>query len=199
MENTTICNDEFKNDMTGITTLSVLDDASDDFDRLLDEFIRKSLEEDAEDEKNDNDVEDDDDENNEEYDDEEDGNEDEEEGENDETEFIEFKYGSTCFKLGSCNYEMPKQPHWCKASELILHNDSYEEQCLLGEPVVLVSNEEDSLKLVLTAHSITGFREEYTPVVYIYRAAESYPIERVPLYFDDDERLLRATFNDVVE
>ena len=49
MENTTICNDEFKNDMTGITTQSVLDDASDDFDRLLDEFIRKSLEEDAED------------------------------------------------------------------------------------------------------------------------------------------------------
>ena len=70
MENTTICNDEFKNDMTGITTQSVLDDASDDFDRLLDEFIRKSLEEDAEDEKNDNDVEDDDDENDEEYDDE---------------------------------------------------------------------------------------------------------------------------------
>ena len=200
MENTTICNDEFKNDMTGITTLSVLDDASDDFDRLLDEFIRKSLEEDAGDEKNDNDVDDDDDENDEEYDDnEEDGNEDEEEEENDETEFIEFKYGSTCFKLGSCNYEMPKQPHRCKASELILHNDSHEEQCLQGEPVVLVSNEEDSLKLVLTAHSITGFREEYTPVVYIYRAAESYPIERVPLYFDDDERLLRATFNDVVE
>ena len=202
MENTTIYNNEFNNDMASTTTPSIMNDASDDFDRLLDEFIRKSLEEDIENGKNeikDDDAEDfDDEEDNEDNGDDENDDDDNDESDDDD-EFVEFKHGSTYFKLGSYNYKIPRQPHLCKAQELVIHNSAYEEQYLKGEPVILVSNEEECLKLVLTAHSITDYQKPHTPVVYIYRASETNPIERVPLYFDDDERLLRATFNDAVE
>ena len=58
MDNTTIYNNEFENDMTNVDNNSItLDFAAeyDDFDKLLDDFIRKSLEEDTdEDKKNEN-------------------------------------------------------------------------------------------------------------------------------------------------
>ncbi|MBR5813203.1 MAG: hypothetical protein IKY37_01990, partial [Bacteroidaceae bacterium] len=161
MENTTNYNDEFNNDMTSIentlVTASVQSDADvdfDDFDRLLDDFIRKSLDEDTEDEGSENKPADDNC-----------GGNDDPDGEN---EFAEFKYGSINFELGSATYEIPKQPYSCKASKLVLSNGSYEEQTLLGEPVVFVSKQNECLRPFFVAHAITGFKEEYAPAVYIY-------------------------------
>ena len=192
MENTTIYNDELNNDMTSIentlVTASVQSDADvdfDDFDRLLDDFIRKSLDEDTEDEGSENKPADDNC-----------GGNDGSDGEN---EFVEFKYGSINFELGGNTYEIPKQPYSCKASKLVLSNGSYEEQTLLGEPVVFVSKQKECLRPFFVAHAITGFKEEYAPAVYIYRASESYPVGRVPLNYDNDENSMNTSCMDVVD
>lgn len=214
MENITINNDKFENDITSVNNNSMAVTAQDDnvshsdvsaeqddFDRLLDEFIRKSLDEDT-------DVGDaggDDGDGGDyggEYNDEDDcniGGGDEDDDVYYGTGIVEFKYNSIDVELGGRVYKMPKRPCLCKASKLVLHNGDYDDFVFAGEPLVFVSNVCDSLRLQLVAHTISGYEKGCSPMVYLYSASESYPIEQMVMRYDEDDRQAVASCSDAVE
>lgn len=194
MDNTTIYNNEFENDMTNVDNNSItLDFAAeyDDFDKLLDDFIRKSLEEDTdEDKKNENE-----------------GEEEENDNENDDDYENDEDYGDIClddyivesFELGGYLYELPVKTSSCKASKLVLHNGKYEEQTLTGEPVVFVHNEYEYFVPTLVAHAVRELEAWHSPVVYIYRASESHPVKRVAMLHDKDDDCMTATCGEAIQ
>ena len=208
MENVTIYNDEFKNDdMTNNNPIaaSTLDFSteSDDFDKFLDDFIRKSLEEDTKDE-------------NGAYDDGDDGDDDGDDDGFDDDDFDDdtcwdddvdeeadgdarFEYGSCCFELGGCAYEIPVQPHMCKAAYMVLHGIDYEEQTLAGEPIVFISDAGRCLRPVFVALGISGYEEKHSPVMYIYKASGRYPVSRISLEYDKEENTLTAVCEKALE
>ena len=143
MENITIDNFEYKNNMSvnnDFTVADVMNANDEEFEKLLDEFVKQQLDEPDDDEKeedSDDSCDEKDDENDDENDDDE---EDADENEEDEEEFKEFKFGQTELELGGYRYTIPKQPYCCKASGLTIDNDSYDRQHLKGEPIVIDVN-----------------------------------------------------------
>ena len=153
MENRTIYNSECENEITGVinnmTTASAEEMSSDDFDKLLDDFIRESL--------NDNDETDEDDTDDLDYrdsgfDDEDDDSDDDEVDDygsddddvdelEDDDAFKEFDYGCVEYKPGRVNYILPACPdNLCKASKLVMTYDAFEGQQLRGEPIVFTND-----------------------------------------------------------
>ena len=202
MEKITVYNDKFENDATSVDNNSIMattaDNSvnSDDFDRLLDEFIRKSLEEDTENKSSGDECEEWED------DEEEDGKdekEDDEEDSDSKTGFLELEYGSIDYELGGTVYRLPVKSSPCKASKLVLHNGYYEEQVLTGEPIVFVSDEHECSRLTLVAHSVLEFKPSHSPMVYIYKASESYPVKRVAMLYDEYENYITATCEEALD
>lgn len=194
MENITIGNFEYKNNMSvnnDFTVADVMNADDEEFEKLLDEFVKQQFDEPDDDEKeedSDDFCEEDDEENDDENDD--DDNDDDDNDEEDEEEFKEFKFGQTELELGGYRYTIPKQPYCCKASGLTIDNDSYDRQHLKGEPVVIDVNNELYSDICIVAKEVKGFKEEYTPVIYVYKASESHPILRVESYYYDDENFI---------
>ena len=218
MENVTIYNTEFENDATSVNNNSVMatnEESSaqeDAFDRLLDEFIRKKLDEDVRSENcggGSEGSDDWDDEfcdcNDDEYDDEDihlgeyvvnDPDEVEDVAENG---FAEFAYGSLDLELGGTVYKMPKVPYSCKASKLVLHNCDYEEYALTGEPLVFVSASCDNLRATFVLHSVSDYEEYCPPLVYLYSASQGNPIDRMAMHYDDDDKQATLLCEDVIK
>ncbi len=198
MENRTIYNSECENEITGVinnmTTASAEEMSSDDFDKLLDDFIRESL--------NDNDETDEDDTDDLDYcdsgfDDEDDDSDDDEVDDygsddddvdelEDDDAFKEFDYGCVEYKPGRVNYILPACPdNLCKASKLVMTYDAFEGQQLRGEPIVF-TNDGSSSRIYFTLHEITHFNSDAAPVLYVYSANESYPLFRYRFEMDDE-------------
>lgn len=184
MENRTIYND-YENKMMSVKNNQIFasaDDSDDDFDRLLDEFVRSEFEGQAK-----------------------------EKSDKDDSSclhfddyyydegFPEFQNGYVNFELGGDVYCMPEQPHLCKASRLMLGNGCYEKQQLAGEPVVFAVTDGCSPSLILSAHTLRGLKTGCAPVVYIYKAAKSYPLRREPLVYNSDENSLVLTSENMMK
>lgn len=195
MENGTIYNDEYNDKMMNVNdkvvTASVQDDDEDDFDRLLDEFLRTGLEENTVTYNDSNEEVLDDDDCLE-------ADDDNDEDDNDDELFPEFKYGSVSFELGGNTYTIPKQPHSCKASRLVFINNSYDNQQLVGEPVVFATSHGRSTCVTFAAYSIKGFKEKFLPAVYVYKAYEAYPVGRETLLYHNDEDALMLSSEDIL-
>ena len=218
MENLTIYNAEFENDVTSMNNNSITATAqdenvsgldftadSDDFDKLLDDFIRKSLENDMD--ENDGggcdedgggwDDDGDDDEDDECFGDGDDEDEDSD-GDDSGTENADCEKKCVEFELGGFVYEMPVKRSPCTATKLVVHS-CYEEKVLAGEPVVFVANGSESYTPTFVAHGVPECNACHSPKVYIYRALESRPVERVPMRYDRDDKNLIASCGDALE
>ena len=218
MENLTIYNAEFENDVTSVNNNSITATAqdenvsgldftadSDDFDKLLDDFIRKSLENDMDENDGggcDEDGGDWDDDGDDDEDDEcfGDGDDEDEDGDGDDsgTENADCEKKCVEFELGGFVYEMPVKRSPCTATKLVVHS-CYEEKVLAGEPVVFVANGSESYTPTFVAHGVPECNACHSPKVYIYRALESRPVERVPMRYDRDDKNLIASCGDALE
>ena len=209
MENITIYNDKLKNDITSVSNNSITAMAqnedvseldftadSDDFDKLLDDFIRKSLEED--DGGKDGGGEDDDDE----VDDERFGDDDECDDDECDDDCGAGIDKSECkcieFELGGYVYEVPMKSSSCKATKLTLNNAYYEEQTLAGEPIVFVSDDSECFGPTLVAYGVPECKAWHHPMVSIYRVSESRPVKQVVMRYDKDEKYLVAACEEAV-
>lgn len=184
MENRTIYNSECENKITGVNknviTASQQEMEEDDFDRLLDEFIRESFE--------DNETEDDNGADRDcaspGFDD--DGFDDDDEEFDVPIEdcevvdgYEEFDDGFVNYKLGRMNYMLPVQPtEVCKASKLVLTYSSFDGEQLRGEPLAFVADDDDMNRIYFTLHGVTDYDGSIRPVMYVYEASENYPIQR---------------------
>ena len=180
MENITIYNDKLKNDITSVNNNSItamaqnedvseLDFTANDFDKLLDDFISKSLEEDT------------------------DGG-----GSNGDDDGEEWDEECVDFELGGYVYEMPVKSSSCKASKLVLNNGCYEEQALVGEPIVFVSDGCECYRPTLVACGVSECMTWHSPKVYIYRSSEKRPVKQFAMHYDKDEKCLAATCEEVI-
>ena len=173
MENLTIYNAEFENDVTSVNNNSITATAqdenvsgldftadSDDFDKLLDDFIRKSLENDMDENDGggcDEDGGDWDDDGDDDEDDEcfGDGDDEDEDGDGDDSGTGNADCEKKCveFELGGFVYEMSVKRSPCTAMKLVVHS-CYEEKVLAGEPVVFVANGSESYTPTFVAHGV---------------------------------------------
>lgn len=173
-------------------TVSVFDNRNTDtmsdeeFDKLLDDYIRTTLEEETE--KAGGDVPDDEDCFYDDEDDEEDCGE-EDDGNVGECEvaderYKEFSYGYTECRIGCYNYMIPHHPVSCKASKVLFSHGNYEERVLSGGSLVISAGSTGHTCLRL--QGIERHDKGFAPVAYIYSAFLSYPIHRVPFEIDDE-------------
>lgn len=206
MENLTIYNAEFENDVTSVNNNSITATAqdenasgldftadSDDFDKLLDDFISKSLENDMD--ENDGDGYDDDDDWND--DDDDDAEDDENNGDDDDDAGPGKGYVE--FELGGFLYEVPAKCSPCKATKLIINNSYYEEQALAGEPVVFVADGTEGYNPTFVAHGVPECKAWHAPKVLIYRALENRPIKQIVMHYDKDEKLLAVNCGETLQ
>ena len=189
MENRTIYNSECENDITGINNNIVIDSAPDtdesDFDRLLDEFLKSTLEEDDDKEPSNDDFY-----GKENFIDEDEDFIDEDEVHDPEDElmgFDEYEYGTVECRIGSHNYILPGQPDSvCKAEKIVLTYGDYEGRKLRGEPLAFVYDADNS-RTYFTLHEVVDYNKRVTPVLYVYAEANPYPICRYAFDVEEGE------------
>ena len=189
MENRTIYNSECENDITGINNNIVIDSAPDtdesDFDRLLDEFLKSTLEEDDDKEPSNDDFY-----GKENFIDEDEDFIDEDEVYDPEDElmgFDEYEYGTVECRIGSHNYILPGQPDSvCKAEKIVLTYGNYEGRKLRGEPLAFVYDADNS-RTYFTLHEVVHYNKRVTPVLYVYAEANPYPICRYAFDVEEGE------------
>ncbi|MBQ8450702.1 MAG: AAA family ATPase [Bacteroidaceae bacterium] len=191
MENRTIYNSECENNIIDVTDNVVTDSEFDtdesDFDRLLDEFIKSTLEEDNDEKPESDDSDDDDDE----YFSDDDNYNDDSDDDDPEDEFTgydEYKYGNVEYKLGNRKYILPGQPeNLCKAEKLEVTYADYEEKQLRGEPLAFVYDADNS-RTYFTLHGVTEYNKSITPTIYVYAESNPYPVCRYAFDIEAGEK-----------
>ncbi len=190
MENEMNYRRDSENEVMSVFGSSDTDMVSDEeFEKLVDDYIRASLGEepdeageccdDGYDDDNDDDSSGDDDDNDDDND-----NDDDSEDEGYGSVYTEFRYGHTECRIGSYTYMIPCQRVSCKASKVLFSHGNYEEHALSGEPIVVSPGSPGHTCMRL--QGVEWHDKSVTPVAYIYSAFLSYPLHRVSFEMDDE-------------